>query len=100
MPNIAQALAERARAGVRVRVILENNYSRPWSELTTAEIDSLSARERSVTKNFAIGSLDRDGSLNESEISQRDALVILRQANIPILDDTADGSQGSGLMHH
>ncbi len=44
--------------------------------------------------------LDRDGSLNESEISQRDALVILRQANIPILDDTADGSQGSGLMHH
>ncbi len=53
LPNIAQALAERARAGFRVRVILENNYSRPWSELTTAEIDSLSARERSVTKNFA-----------------------------------------------
>jgi phosphatidylserine/phosphatidylglycerophosphate/cardiolipin synthase-like enzyme len=101
LPNIAQALAERAQAGVKVRVILENNYSRPWSGLTTPEIDSLSARERERYQEFRqLVDLDRDGSLSQAEINQRDALVILRQANIPILDDTADGSQGSGLMHH
>lgn len=27
-------------------------------------------------------------------------LAILKRANIPIIDDTEDGSKGSGLMHH
>ncbi|NJO76080.1 MAG: DUF1669 domain-containing protein, partial [Leptolyngbyaceae cyanobacterium RM1_406_9] len=34
------------------------------------------------------------------EINQRDALVILQQSQIPVIDDTADGSKGSDLMHH
>jgi phosphatidylserine/phosphatidylglycerophosphate/cardiolipin synthase-like enzyme len=101
LPHIAQALADRARAGVRVRVILENNYSRPWSELTAAEIDVLPDRERERYDEFRrLVDMDRDGSLSQAEIEQRDALIILRRANIPILDDTADGSKGSGLMHH
>jgi len=29
-----------------------------------------------------------------------EALKILRSARIPLIDDTADGSKGSGLMHH
>jgi phosphatidylserine/phosphatidylglycerophosphate/cardiolipin synthase-like enzyme len=33
-------------------------------------------------------------------LRDRDALTILDQANIPRIDDTADGSKGSGLMHH
>jgi phosphatidylserine/phosphatidylglycerophosphate/cardiolipin synthase-like enzyme len=101
LPHIAQALADRARAGVQVRVILENNYSRPGSELTAAEIDSLPRREQERYAEFRqLVDLDRDGHLSQSEIEQRDALIILRRANIPILDDTADGSKGSGLMHH
>jgi phosphatidylserine/phosphatidylglycerophosphate/cardiolipin synthase-like enzyme len=33
-------------------------------------------------------------------LRDRDALTILAEANIPLIDDTADGSKGSGLMHH
>jgi phosphatidylserine/phosphatidylglycerophosphate/cardiolipin synthase-like enzyme len=101
LPNIAQALAARSQAGVKVRVILEHNYSRPLSELTVAQIDSLTARERKRYQEFQkLVDIDRDGTLTPAEINQRDALVILRNAQIQILDDTADGSRGSGLMHH
>jgi phosphatidylserine/phosphatidylglycerophosphate/cardiolipin synthase-like enzyme len=30
----------------------------------------------------------------------RDAIALLQSAGVPLLDDTADGSAGSGLMHH
>ncbi|WP_310490164.1 phospholipase D-like domain-containing protein [Chamaesiphon sp. VAR_69_metabat_338] len=101
LPNIAQALAARAQAGVKVRVILEHNYSRPSSELTVAEVDGLTAREREHYQEFQkLVDIDGNGTLTPAEINQRDALVILRNAQIPILDDTADGSKGSGLMHH
>ena len=32
LPRIAEALVARHRQGVRVRVVLENTYSTPWSE--------------------------------------------------------------------
>jgi hypothetical protein len=38
--------------------------------------------------------------LGAEEIKQNDALAIVRDAQIPIIDDTADGGKGSGLMHH
>jgi phosphatidylserine/phosphatidylglycerophosphate/cardiolipin synthase-like enzyme len=101
LPNIAQALAARAQTGVKVRVILEHNYSRPLSELTTTDIDALTVREREHYQEFQkLVDIDGNGTLTPAEINQRDALVILRNAQIPILDDTADGSKGSGLMHH
>lgn len=101
LPNIAQALIERRRAGVKVRVILENTYSRPFSSFTEAEVQRLPERERS---RFAEAQLlmdqNGDGQLSKEEINQRDALVMLRNAKIPWMDDTADGSRGSNLMHH
>jgi phosphatidylserine/phosphatidylglycerophosphate/cardiolipin synthase-like enzyme len=101
LPNIAQALAAKAQAGIRVRVILEHNYSRPLSELTTADIELLTPREQEHYQEFQkLVDIDHNGTLSQSEINQRDALVILRNAQIPILDDAADGSSGSGLMHH
>ncbi len=101
LPNIAQALAAKSQAGGRVRVILEHNYSHPWSELTAAEIELLTSREQEHYQEFQkLVDIDQDGTLSQEEINHRDALVILRNARIPILDDTADGSSGSGLMHH
>ncbi|MGV2829577.1 phospholipase D-like domain-containing protein [Myxosarcina sp. GI1(2024)] len=101
LPRIALALANRQRSGVRVRVILENNYSRPLSELTPAEIENFNRRDRHSYNEFlTLADTDNNGRLSSSEISRGDALVILRQAGIPIIDDTADGSKGSGLMHH
>jgi phosphatidylserine/phosphatidylglycerophosphate/cardiolipin synthase-like enzyme len=101
LPNIAQALAAKSQAGVKVRVILEHNYSRPLSELTAAEIEGLTAREQEHYREFQkLVDIDGNGTLAQEEINQRDALIILRNAKIPIIDDTADGSSGSGLMHH
>jgi phosphatidylserine/phosphatidylglycerophosphate/cardiolipin synthase-like enzyme len=101
LPNIAQALAAKAQAGVKVRVILENNYSHPLSGLTATEIDHLTIREREHYQEFQqLVDIDRDGTLSQAEINQRDALIILRNGGVATIDDTADGSKGSGLMHH
>ena len=98
LPKVAQALAERQQAGVKVRVILENNYSRPWSDRTEAELDQ--REQLRYREFFTLVDRNQDGQLSAAEINQGDALVILRNAGIPIIDDTADGSKGSGLMHH
>lgn len=101
LPKIAQALAEKHRAGVQVRVVLENSYHRPWSDLTAAEVAKLADRERGKYQEF-IQLVDRnqDGQISPEEISQGDALVILRNGGIPVIDDRADNSKGSDLMHH
>jgi phosphatidylserine/phosphatidylglycerophosphate/cardiolipin synthase-like enzyme len=101
LPHIAQALAAKSQAGIKVRVILEQKYSRSLSELTVAEIDGLTQREQEHYQEYQrLVDIDRDGILSPAEISQRDAITILHNAHIPVLDDTADGSRGSGLMHH
>ncbi len=101
LPKIAQALAERHQAGVKVRVILENNYSRSWSDFSEAEIQQLSEREQDRYSDFFQRvDVNQDGDLSSSEIQAGDALVILEDSGIPWIDDTADGSKGTGLMHH
>ena len=72
LPLIAHALVRSAQRGVKVRVVLENQYS------------DVAATDRT-----------RDYSALPNT-----ALTVLRDAAIPIIDDTADGSKGSGLMHH
>ncbi len=99
LPEIARALAERHRAGVRVRVVVENTYNHPWSEVSAAA--RLDARERAqYNEARALFDENGDGTVTEAEILQRDALKILEIGGVPLLDDTADGSKGSGLMHH
>jgi len=101
LPKIAQALGQKFQAGISVRVILENNYSRPWSDLSGGEIAQLSDREQRRYQEFVqLVDSNQDGQLSPAEIEAGDALVILRKAGIPVIDDTADGSKGSGLMHH
>ncbi len=101
LPHIAQALAAKAQSGVKVRVILENNYSRPLSELSTDEVEHLVPRAREKYQEFRqLVDRDRDGKLTQAEINQQDALIILRRGRVQVVDDTADSSKGSGLMHH
>lgn len=96
-PKIAQALRDRNQSGVRIRLILENTYSRPWSSFTPAEVAQLNARERDRYQD-GIELIDQDGNqkISQSESNQFDALKIIQNAGIPWLDDTADGSAGSG----
>ncbi|ACK71485.1 helix-hairpin-helix motif protein [Gloeothece citriformis PCC 7424] len=101
LPKLAQALAKRRQEGLKIRVILENTYNRPFSQLTLTEIQNFSEREGDRYDDFfALADTNKDEKLTPEEIYQSDALVILNQAGIPIIDDTADGSKGSGLMHH
>jgi phosphatidylserine/phosphatidylglycerophosphate/cardiolipin synthase-like enzyme len=84
LPRVAEALADRHRQGVRVRVVLENTYSTPWSDQHPADLPP--HQRLRLAQLRALG--------------QGDAVAILRRAGVPMLDDTADGSAGSGLMHH
>lgn len=84
LPRVAEALVERHRAGVAVKVVLENTYSTPWSEQHPALLEPHQRQ--------------RQEQLHR--LGQGDAVAILRQGGVPLLDDTADGSAGSGLMHH
>ncbi|MEH1797084.1 DUF655 domain-containing protein [Nostoc sp.] len=101
LPKVAQALVDRQKAGVKVRIILENTYSRPWSNLTSAEVGKLDKREQERYNEFRqFIDINQDNQLSPAEINQRDALIILQNAKIPWIDDRADGSAGSSLMHH
>ncbi|MEH2161193.1 MAG: DUF655 domain-containing protein [Nostoc sp.] len=101
LPKVAQALVDRQKAGVKVRIILENTYSRPWSNLTSTEVGKLDKREQERYKEFRqFIDINQDNQLSPAEINQRDALIILQNAKIPWIDDRADGSAGSSLMHH
>ncbi len=101
LPRVAQALVDRQKAGVKVRIILENTYSRPWSSLTSTEVGKLDKREQERYHEFRqFIDINQDNQLSPAEINQRDALIILQNAKIPWIDDRADGSAGSSLMHH
>lgn len=101
LPQIALALAEKQKAGVKVRVIIENTYNRPWSSLSPQEVIKLKPRELDKYQEYrSFVDTNKDNKLSPDEINQRDALVILAKGKVPILDDTSDGSRGSDLMHH
>ena len=101
LPKVAQILAEKQKSGVKVRLILEHNYSRPWSSFTSAEIANLEKREQERYQDFRkFVDINKDDQITSAEISQRDSLAIVQDAQIPWIDDTADGSKGSRLMHH
>jgi phosphatidylserine/phosphatidylglycerophosphate/cardiolipin synthase-like enzyme len=101
LPRVAQALRQRHQAGIQVRVIVENTYSRPWSSLTSEDVGQLEERDRAKHAEFVqLADQDQDGQLTQGEIEQADAVVMLQTAQVPLIDDTADGSKGSDLMHH
>jgi phosphatidylserine/phosphatidylglycerophosphate/cardiolipin synthase-like enzyme len=84
LPKVAEALAARHREGLTVKVVLENTYSTPWSEEHPADLAVHQRTRHEQLKALGWG----------------DAVAILQRAGVPLIDDTADGSAGSGLMHH
>ncbi|BAZ14520.1 hypothetical protein NIES4071_63640 [Calothrix sp. NIES-4071] len=101
LPKIAQAIAEKHKAGVKVRLIIENTYNRPLSSLLPQEVKKLKPRESQKYKEYrSFIDINQDGKLDANEIEQRDALAILDKAKVTRRDDTSDNSRGSDLMHH
>ena len=98
LPKIAQALIAAKKRGVRVAVVLENNYSQAWSEQRPSHLNQ---RERQRWRRLnRLADRNGDGRTSAEEAFSGDAVALLQAAHIPILDDTEDGSSGSGLMHH
>lgn len=101
LPTIAQALAQRKKAGVKIRIIMENNYAKPWIMITPKQAEQLTPEKQSIwAEFFSVVDANDDGILSQAEIADRDVLTILKRNNISWKDDTSDGSRGSGLMHH
>ena len=98
LPRIAQALITGQQRGIRVAVVMENNYRQAWSEQRPSR---LNPRERKRWHQLnRLADSDRDGTTTANEAFQGDAVALLQAAHIPLIDDTEDGSSGSGLMHH
>lgn len=101
LPLIAEALREKHAEGVQVRIVLENKYSHVPSNLSPGQVESLTPHERAkYDEFFRLADLDGDGLISPAESAQRDAMYLLHGAAVPLIDDTADGSKGSGTMHH
>jgi phosphatidylserine/phosphatidylglycerophosphate/cardiolipin synthase-like enzyme len=101
LPRVAMALQKQHQAGVKVRVIMENQYSRSFSGLNAKEVQALDEHDRQKYDNFLqLADTNHDGQVDEAEAGRGDAIAILQNAQVPLIDDTADGSKGSDLMHH
>lgn len=99
LPLLAQALINKHKEGVDVRVVLENNYN--FTVLRQRDPHSESEHEASKLQELkAFVDANRDGRISKEELETRDAVYMLQNAKIPVMDDTFDSSRGSGLMHH
>lgn len=101
LPNLAKALVKRKKDGLDVRVILENHYNNTILTIGDPNSDDPDEHESSkYIEFFALVDMNRDGTISQDELDQRDAIHILKKGSVPIKDDTFDLSHGSGLMHH
>ena len=98
LPKVAQALIAAQQRGVDVAVVLENNYSQAWSQLQPSRLNRRGRQRWHQLKKLADS--NGDGRTSSEEAFLGDAIALLQAANIPLIDDTEDGSSGSGLMHH
>ncbi|MEB3161169.1 MAG: phospholipase D-like domain-containing protein [Synechocystis sp.] len=95
LPRLARALVAKQQAGVKVRVVLENLYNQTLQEATNQPEDG----DR-LGSYITYADQNQDGQISTEEAKERDAIQILKDYQIAVVDDTEDGSKGTGLMHH
>ena len=87
LPKVAQALIRKHETGVKVRLLIDNQYNKTLADYTPEEIARMNRHDK-----LAFEELKRYPA---------DALAVLRDSGIEIRDDTSGGAtKGSGLMHH
>lgn len=96
LPRVAQALAKRKEEGLTVRVIMEHDYNQ-LRAVNKPQDERSRGKQREYTQ---LADRNQDGMVTGDEAAVSDGVLILKNAQIPVLDDTMDGSEGSGLMHH
>jgi phosphatidylserine/phosphatidylglycerophosphate/cardiolipin synthase-like enzyme len=98
LPLIAQALVDKHKSGVDVRLIVDNEYN---NDITHQRDPGDNEHEASHLNELrAFVDSNRNGRIENKELETRDAIYMLKKAGIKIVDDTAGGGMGSALMHH
>jgi phosphatidylserine/phosphatidylglycerophosphate/cardiolipin synthase-like enzyme len=98
LPLIAQALIQKKNEGLDVRVVLENNYNfTVVAQRDSSEGEYEASKLHELT---AFIDINRNGKIEKHELETRDAIYMLHNSKVPVMDDTFDSSNGSGLMHH
>ena len=68
LPHVAHALANAARRGVHVRVVMDNSYRKDWTSLTPDEVASLSDEDQEVWAEVdGLVDADGDGEVSDAE---------------------------------
>jgi phosphatidylserine/phosphatidylglycerophosphate/cardiolipin synthase-like enzyme len=98
LPLLAQALIQKKKEGIDVRIVLEHDYN--FDVLTQRESSEGEHEASRLSDLRAFVDYNRNGKIEQKELETRDAIYMLHKARVPIIDDTFDGSFGSGLMHH
>lgn len=101
LPKVAQAIVARSKAGVKVRIVTDNTNNFEYKTLSADQVAKLPSHAQYEYKDRAL-LLDEnhDGIVSQSERDNNDAIRLLNNNKIAKIDDTADGSTGSGIMHH
>lgn len=101
LPLLAKALVQQQKRGVRVRVVIEDSYKQPVSQITAEQFKEMEEHSRDRYQDvIAFLDINHDGKISPQEAQERDGLFILQKAKVPLIDDREDGTRGSGLMHH
>lgn len=101
VPGIAKALIERKKAGVKVRLILENDNNLEFKKLPKEDSQTLEGRSQNrYLEKFALIDMNKDGVISNQELLERDTIKMLNYNKVPKIDDSYDGTHGSGIMHH
>jgi phosphatidylserine/phosphatidylglycerophosphate/cardiolipin synthase-like enzyme len=102
LPKVAKKLVEKYRQGLDVRIVLENSYNHNViAQPDTPEGEDPESHDSTRFRDLvALVDINNDGKITREEMLERDAVFILQQAKVPMIDDTEDESAGSGLMHH
>lgn len=98
LPLVAKALAAKKAQGLDVRVVLEHDYN--FTVINQRERQESEHEATRLNDLIALVDTNGDGLASKLELETNDAVYILNAAKIPVLDDSSDGSSGSGLMHH
>lgn len=110
LPNIAKALVEKKKQGVKIRIVIDNENNVEFLDLRKNGDKEISKNDDKDTPKehdqnrynnlLKLIDIDKDGITSKEEIEERDAIHIINKAKIPKIDDSDDGSEGSGIMHH
>ncbi|MCT4641154.1 MAG: phospholipase D-like domain-containing protein [Bacteriovoracaceae bacterium] len=103
LPLIAQQIIKKHQEGLDVRVIIENDYNNHYYTYSDHATSIINGDVYDRTRHIELKALidiNKDGKVTKAEMKKRDAIYMLQQAGVKMKDDTADGSFGSGLMHH